>query len=139
LTIRFLFAYNNRPVLPGRKEDGVLNVTAENRDNTTTLKCRGRIVLGEETKLLCAALPHYGREIIVDLHDVTTLDAAGIGALVALQAAGIYVRVVNPNEHVREVLRLTNLDSIVEVSGPRPEQLGQMAGGAIACCFATGD
>lgn len=119
----------------------MLTVTLENTSDKVVLKCRGRIVLGEETRLMCAALPHHGREIIVDLSEVTTIDAAGIGALMALQAAGIYCTLVNPSEHVRDVLRLTHLDSIVEICGPTPGQLRhtEVATGSLACCFATGD
>ncbi len=32
---------------------------------------------------------------------------------------GLYLRLMNPNENVREALRLTQLDSIFEVYGPR--------------------
>ena len=129
------------PIVSGRKEDGMLTVKLENTSDKVVLNCRGRIVLGEETRLMCAALPHHGREIIVDLSEVTAIDAAGVGALMALQAAGIYCRLVNPSEHVREVLRLTHLDSIVEICGPTPLQLGhtEVASGSLACCFATGD
>jgi anti-anti-sigma regulatory factor len=47
---------------------------------------------------------------------VDTIDAAGIGSLVSLQASGIYLTLVNPTEHVRELLRVTQLDSIFEIS-----------------------
>jgi len=44
--------------------------------------------------LLCAVIQQHGRDIIVDLSGVTAIDAAGIGALVSLQAAGTYLRLV---------------------------------------------
>ncbi|HWO31583.1 MAG TPA: hypothetical protein VNO32_22545 [Candidatus Acidoferrum sp.] len=43
---------------------------------------------GQESTLFCAAVPHYGRDMIVDLSGVSPIEAAGIGALVSLQAAG---------------------------------------------------
>ena len=52
----------------------------------------------------------------MDLSGVTAIDAAGIGALVSLQAAGTYLRLVRPSMAVRQVLRLTTLDSIFEIS-----------------------
>ena len=91
---------------------------------SVTLRCHGRIVRGEETKLLCAVLRRKVREITLDLRDVTEIDAAGIGALVSLQASGIYLTLANPTATVREVLRLTKLDSVFEiVEAERPAEL----------------
>jgi len=94
----------------------VLNVTVQELGDAVVLQCEGRLVRAEETNLLCAAVQHHGREIILDLAEVTAIDAAGIGVLISLQAAGVYVKLANPTEAVREVLRLTNLDSIFEIS-----------------------
>ena len=44
------------------------------------------------------------------------VDAAGIGLLVSLQAAGIYLKLMNPTKQVREILRVTNLESVFEIS-----------------------
>ena len=93
----------------------MLTVTVENTADRVVLHCRGRIVLGEESALLCAAVQHYGKDIAVDLEGVSAIDAAGIGALVSLQAAGIYLKLMNPTEPVRAVLRLTGLESMFEV------------------------
>lgn len=87
----------------------------KNIRESVTLRCHGRIVRGEETKLLCAVLRRKVREITLDLRDVTEIDAAGIGALVSLQASGIYLTLANPTASVRQVLRLTKLDSVFEI------------------------
>lgn len=87
----------------------------KNSRESVTLRCHGRIVRGEETKVLCAVLRRKVREITLDLREVTEIDAAGIGALVSLQAAGIYLTLANPTPTVREVLRLTKLDSVFEI------------------------
>jgi anti-anti-sigma factor len=108
----------------------MLTVTVENRNEVVVLHCAGRIVRGEETALLCAASRQNGRTLIVDLERVDGIDAAGIGALVALQAAGIYVQLMNPSAPVREVLRVTRVDSILEIGGPPPAS--QMAVQAVA-------
>jgi hypothetical protein len=42
--------------------------------------------------------------------------------LVSLQASGIYLTLMNPTQNVREMLRLTHLDSIFEVCEPRSAQ-----------------
>jgi anti-anti-sigma factor len=93
----------------------MLNVAVEKLNDTVVLHCTGRIVRGEETALLCAASRQHGRTVVVDLGSVDAVDAAGIGMLLSLQAAGIYLRLMNPNQHVREMLRVTHLDSIFEV------------------------
>ena len=93
----------------------MLNVTVEDLNDIVVLHCSGRIVRGEETALLCAASRQLGRTVVIDLGRVDSIDAAGIGLLVSLQAAGIYLRLMSPNENVREMLRVTHLDSIFEV------------------------
>jgi anti-anti-sigma factor len=101
---------------------------AKNIGESVTLRCHGRIVRGEETKLLCAVLRKKVREITLDLRDVTEIDAAGIGALVSLQASGIYLTLANPAPTVREVLRLTKLDSVFEiVEAPPSTELAMTA------------
>jgi anti-anti-sigma factor len=96
----------------------VLTVTVHNVGNTAVLRCHGRIVHGEESALLCAAVQRHGQDIVVDLGGVNAIDAAGIGALVSLQAAGVYIKLMNATESVRAILRLTGLDTVVEVCDP---------------------
>lgn len=93
----------------------MLTITTEESAETVTLHCRGRLVRGEESALLCAAVHHHGRDIVLDLGGVTAIDAAGVGALVSLQAAGIYLRLTNPTEAVRLTVRLTGLDHVLEI------------------------
>ena len=92
----------------------MLKVTLEKLDQAVILHCAGRIVRGDETALLCAASRNRG-PVIIDLENVEAIDAAGIGALVALQAAGIYTQLINPSEQVRELLQVTQVDSILEI------------------------
>ena len=98
----------------------MLQVTIEKLDQTTVLHCAGRIVRGDETALLCAASRSHGHDVVIDLEKVESIDASGVGALVALQAAGIYVQLVNASAPVREVLRVTQVDSIVDVGATTP-------------------
>ena len=93
-----------------------MNVIVESAGGKATVRCQGRLVRGQETALLCAVMQQHPRDIILDLNGVTAIDAAGIGALVSLLAAGIYLRVVTPSSAVRQVLRLTGLDSVFEMS-----------------------
>lgn len=92
----------------------MLTVSTEMLNGTAILKCRGRMVRGEEKSLLCAAV-HLPENVIVEMSGVEAIDAAGIGLLVSLQAAGVYLTVLNPSRHVRTVLRLTGLETVVPV------------------------
>jgi anti-anti-sigma factor len=97
----------------------MLNVAIMDSDDGVVLHCQGRIVRGDETVILCAAVRHERRNVSLVLAEVDAIDAAGIGSLVALQAAGIYLKLLNPNPQVREVLRVTGLDSILEICDSR--------------------
>ena len=93
----------------------MLTVTVHNLADNVILRCHGRLVRGEESAILCAAVQHHGKDIVLDLNGVSAIDAAGIGALVSLQAAGVYLKLLNPTEPVRAVLRLTGLESVFEI------------------------
>ena len=115
----------------------MLTIATEIVGDTVVLHCRGRLVRGEESALLCAAVQHHGRDVVLDLADVTAIDAAGIGALVSLQAAGVYIKLMNPTEQVRAVLRLTGLEKTFEIcEAPTTARLvpedAQVHAGAIA-------
>ena len=93
----------------------MLTVTIEPLGDVVTLRCVGRIVRGQETAVLCAAVQQHARNLVLDLAGVDAIDAAGIGVLVSLQAAGIYLKLVNPTRQVREVLRVTKLETVFEI------------------------
>ncbi len=99
----------------------MLTVIAEVQHDVLILHCRGRIGRGDETAMLCSASRQAVRAIVLDLAEVETIDAAGIGALVSLQAAGFYLKLTNPTAAVREILRLTRLNSIFEVIPSLPD------------------
>jgi anti-anti-sigma regulatory factor len=105
----------------------MLSVTVEDLGEFVVLGCVGRIVRGHEAGLLCAVLRHYERTVLLDLAKVEAIDAAGIGALISLQAAGIYLRLMDPSKEVREILRLTKVDSMLEIceSGVVPSQAAE--------------
>jgi anti-anti-sigma factor len=97
----------------------MLTVTVKESDDGVVLQCQGRIVRGDETAVLCAAVRHEGRNVTLDLTGVDAIDAAGIGGLVSLQASGIYLTLLNPTEQVREVLKVTRLESVFEIREAR--------------------
>jgi anti-anti-sigma factor len=97
----------------------MLTVTVKDSDNGVVLQCQGRIVRGDETAILCAAVRQEGRNVTLDLAGVDAIDAAGVGSLVSLQASGIYLTLLNPTDQVREVLKVTQLESIFEIRESR--------------------
>lgn len=94
----------------------MLEIKTESTDILLTLRLTGRLVRGSERALLCAAIQRQERLILLDLSRVTAIDAAGIGALVSLQASGKYLILENPTHLVRDMLQRTGLDSIFEIS-----------------------
>jgi anti-anti-sigma factor len=104
----------------------MLTVNLRNVEEAAIVYCVGRIVAGEEVATLKrVVLAQADRKaIVLDLCHVELIDGAGMGALVFLQgwtrAAGIRLQLANPSHHVRELLELTNLDSVLEIS-PSPD------------------
>ena len=100
-------------------------VNIHDLENGVLLRCTGRIVAGEEVNILrSAALAHSDRkEIVLDLANVSTLDGTGIGILAFLEgrtrSTGQRLRIQNPSTRVRELLELTNLDSVIEITPSR--------------------
>jgi anti-anti-sigma factor len=115
----------------------MLNLKVQENEEAVVLHCNGTLVRGEETNLMCTAVHHHGKNVILDLSGVTSIDAGGIGALIALQTAGVYLRLENPTKTVREVLRVTGMDAVFEISEfpsvPMPIANASDAS-ALACC-----
>jgi anti-anti-sigma factor len=115
----------------------MLNLNVQEKEDAVVLHCNGALVRGEETNLLCTAVHHHGKDVILDLSGVISIDAGGIGALIALQTAGIYLRLENPTKTVREVLRVTGMDSVFEIRefSTLAMPVASVSGAsALACC-----
>jgi anti-sigma B factor antagonist len=100
----------------------MLRIITENLTDTAIVRCHGRIVAGVEVESLkdAVACEADKRLVIVDLAGVDAIDARGLGLLVFLQtlgyALGFDLQFTNPTPRVREVLDLTRLDSVLEIS-----------------------
>jgi anti-anti-sigma regulatory factor len=92
----------------------VLHVKSEQLGETVVLRCAGRIVRGYETALLCAAVSQRTQNLILDLSKVDAIDAAGI-----------YLQLMDPTKAVREVLRVTGLESVFEIVRSLPTAKGK--------------
>lgn len=102
----------------------MMNVRRQKLGNTTVLHCVGRLTFPCADALRNLALGEaHGRRLVLDLADVTTIDAAGLGALVSLRSwskqNGKKLKLMNVNAAVQGRLRLTGLDSAFEICSTR--------------------
>jgi len=82
---------------------------------------KGRIVVGETTTLCNAVIAQSGfSAVILDLGQVSTIDAGGLGVMLKLrqqtQSRGIDFKLMNITRPVSRVLEITRLDSVFEVT-----------------------
>src|SRR5215469_3062588 len=90
--------------------------------DVAVLRCVGKMVRAAALRLLKDAVTGMSqlRVIVLDLSDVTMVGARGLGTLVSLHnwagANGIQLKLVNPSKVMREMLELTGLTSVLQVS-----------------------
>lgn len=106
------------------KEDTMLSVTIQKLGDVSVFQCAGRLTAGDEHILRIAVRTQSRiRTIVLDLAEISMVDAAGLGMLVSLRAwaksTGTELKLMNLNPRVEEVLRVTNLSSAFEVCSVR--------------------
>lgn len=107
--------------IPSQPMDSMmLDVTIHDLRETAVVHCVGRVVVGETETLRKAVLSQSSRQtVVLDLARVDAIDGSGLGLLVFLhgwaRAGGIDLQLMNPTRHVRELLQLTNLDSVFKI------------------------
>lgn len=100
-----------------------LRMTDHDVDGITVLDIDGRIVLGEESnafrervKQLLAA---GKKKIVLNLANVTYIDSAGLGTLVATfhsaRSQGAVLKLANLGSKFKEVLQVTKLMTVFDV------------------------
>lgn len=104
----------------------MLTVNVQSAPPIVTLTCGGRLVLGVEAETLrCVAVSRPEHQVILNLQDVSTMDAAGLGLLVELhcwaQERSAELTIVNPSLPVRRLMALTNLESVLDVEEAEDE------------------
>ena len=101
----------------------MLKVHTRKLGDVTILCLRGGVVAGE-TAILRNAVQSQGdvSVVVLDFTRVNRIDAGGLGALLELredlQAKGIKFRLMNVTKLVHQILQITRLDSVFEVSSP---------------------
>ena len=102
----------------------MLTLTIQKLGDVSVFQCTGRITAGDGDILRIAVRTQSRvHTVVLDLAEVTAIDAAGIGMLVALRAwakaTGTALKLLNLTPRVEEVLQLTNLRSAFEVCSVR--------------------
>jgi len=99
-----------------------LSLETRNRGDVVIVHCQGRVVYRDEAAALSRLAGEFlaqGSKVVLDLSGVSAMDSAGIGELALLQSwaqeRGANLKCAGPNDMVRTLLDLTNLDSVVEV------------------------
>jgi anti-anti-sigma factor len=99
-----------------------LSLETRNRGDIMIVYCHGRIVYRDEAAALSCLvgeiLTGQGK-VILDLSGVSSIDSAGIGELAFLQSLAqsqhADLKCASPSPWVRDLLDLTNLDSVLEI------------------------
>jgi anti-anti-sigma factor len=99
-----------------------LSLETRNRGDISIVHCQGRIVYRDEAAALSQVVGevlHSGGKVVLDLSGVVSIDSAGIGELVFLytraQSQNADLKVASPSPLVRELLDLTNVNSLLEI------------------------
>ena len=105
----------------------MLSVQTQRSGNVAKLCVQGRLVSGETDVLSDAVRSQLNSSVIVlDFAGVEMIDARGLGVLLELrefcQLKGIEFRLLNVNSLVEEVLEITRLNSVFDVSSQRSRQ-----------------
>jgi anti-anti-sigma factor len=136
-----------------------LTIQSQNAGDVVVIRCRGRIVSGEESRFLqreVEALTQESKKIVLRLAEVNYVDSGGLGALVrlrgVLRAAKGDLKLCELSLFVTQVLQATNLlsvfhsyatekEAIVAFSlGPQdPKEAFQIASNRIVCLDTSPD
>jgi len=107
-----------------------LSLETRNRGDVMIVHCQGRIVYRDEAAALSRLVGEIlenGGKVVLDLSGVSSIDSAGLGELAFLytwaRSQNADLKCANPSPLVRELLDLTNLDSVLEIHPSVPEAL----------------
>jgi anti-anti-sigma factor len=105
----------------------MLKITTHNLGNATIFRCTGRITLEHADLLRTIVLKHAPLSVaVLDLAEITAIDAAGVGILVSLRwwgrTTGARLKLMNLTPRVEDFLELFTLRSSFEICSV-PEML----------------
>ena len=97
-------------------------INMEQTGDVAVLQCAGRMVRAQALSLLKDAVTSLSelRVTVLDLSKVEIIDAGGLGMLVSLHnwacVNRIQLKLVQPSKPVRQMLELTRLTSVLDIS-----------------------
>jgi anti-anti-sigma factor len=98
--------------------------------NVYIIQCKGRIVMGEEVKLLEAALELAARQftrLVLNVAEVNRLDSTGLGLLVRYAAnmhkRGGDVRLAAPTPFIVKLIDMTKLSAVLPVDATEDDAI----------------
>ncbi len=113
-------------------------VKVRNAGDVAILDLSGRITLGDGSGMVRNSIKELvaggSRKILVNLHDVTYLDSAGLGELVGSYATltnlGGHIKLLHPQGKVSDMLTVTKLYTIFTSFTDEDEALRSFQNGA---------
>jgi len=98
----------------------MLKVHAKKSDSVEILCLEGQIVNGEtETLRSAVEFASDASDIILDLSNVSIMDAHGLGVLLQIReqtlANGTHFELINVNENLSRVFEITRLNTVFEI------------------------
>jgi anti-anti-sigma factor len=107
---------------PPKESKLKLSLETRNRGDVMIVHCQGRIVYRDEAAALSRLVSEVlqnGGKVVLDLSGVSSIDSAGIGELAFLhtwaRSQNADLKCASPTPFVRDLLDLTNLDSVLEI------------------------
>jgi anti-sigma B factor antagonist len=108
-----------------------LQIVEKESSGITVLELSGRVTLGEESNQLRTkvkdVLAQGKKRLVLDLGNVSYIDSAGLGTLVAgytsSQSQGAGMKLANLTKRFREQLNITKLVTVFDVYGSVEEAL----------------
>ena len=112
-----------------------LSITCGEVNDVAVVWLNGRIVLGEETVALReevkGLLGEGKKKLVLNLNNVTFIDSAGIGALVAAhstaKSTGATLRLCNLGSRTIELLQITRLVTVFEISNSEADAVSSFS------------
>jgi anti-sigma B factor antagonist len=112
-----------------------LKITKREVDGVAVLALEGRIVLGEETvafrEKVKGLLGEGKKKLVLDLKNVTFIDSAGLDEMViahtSAKSSGATLRLCNLGSRTNELLQITRLVTVFEVSNSEAEAVSSFS------------
>jgi anti-sigma B factor antagonist len=126
-----------RNIFSEEETNVTLRITVGETDGVQVLWLEGRIVLGEETSVLRenvkSLIAAGNRKLVLNMGNVTLIDSAGLGALVtahsSARSSGASLRLCNLGSKFKELMQITRLVTLFDVSTTEAEAIAASRGG----------